>query len=70
MRAEFVIAFDIDSAVLELEAKRRGLTLPRALESFLSECENRLIDAVRFRDGVTRVGSNVRNTANSGTSVN
>jgi hypothetical protein len=56
MKAEFLVRIDIDSAALELEAKRRGLTLTRALESILADAEGRLSDSLRFRPAIARVG--------------
>jgi hypothetical protein len=59
MRARFEILVTLDPAQVELEGKRAGLALERARESVLADIENRLHDAIRFRDGVQRVGVNL-----------
>lgn len=56
MKATFTLTVDIDPEALELEARRRGLSLERARESVLCDLECRLFDAVRFRNCVERVG--------------
>jgi hypothetical protein len=60
MRAIFTIDVEFNSVALELEAKRCGFpSVERALEAVLTDCECRLHDAVRHRNGVERVGSTV-----------
>lgn len=61
MKVTFVVSIDLDEGLIELDAKRRG----RALAEVVSDCECRLVDSVRFRDGVQRVGSEVCCTAPS-----
>ena len=56
MRLELVISAEIDSAGLEFRARRAGLTLPRALEALVSECEQRLTHALKGHDAIARIG--------------
>lgn len=56
MTARFEIVVLLDAAQIETEGKRHGMTRERAQEAVLADLENRLWDAVRFRDGVARVG--------------
>ena len=56
MRHVFEVAIVLDEDQVAQEGARRGLTLERARESVLADCEGRLFDILRHRDGVTRVG--------------
>jgi hypothetical protein len=56
VKAEFIVAVNLDAAALEHEGKRRGLTLPRTPDSVLADIEGRLTDSVRLRPCVARVG--------------
>ena len=60
MRAVFTITVDVDPDEVAREGKRSGLPLDRALEAVWSDVENRLCDSIKYRDGVQRVGSNVK----------
>jgi hypothetical protein len=61
MRASFVISVDLDPVAVEREGKRAGFTtLDRTIAAIVSDCENRMVDSIRFRDGVVRVGSDVK----------
>jgi hypothetical protein len=62
VKATITIDIDIDAEALALEAKRHGLSLERATAAVIADCENRLFDSIRFRDGVARVGSRVHTT--------
>ena len=63
MQAIFTVVLDIDTSVIERDGKRHGLTLDRALQGVIADCEHRLFDSVRFRDGVERVETHVRTWA-------
>lgn len=53
----FYISADIDDGVIELESKRRGRDFQTTLNELTADVECRLSDSIRFRDGVTRVYS-------------
>lgn len=63
LNATFTVTVQIDDAALALEAKRRGYTLERAREAILSDVECRLVDSIRNRDCVARVGSEMQPAA-------
>jgi hypothetical protein len=57
MKATFLVRIRFDAAAIELEARKLGLSLDQAQQAILSDCENRLHDAVRYRQGVERIGT-------------
>jgi hypothetical protein len=56
MKLELLVSAEIDSAGLEFHARRAGLTLPRALEALVSECEQRLAHALKSHHSIAAVG--------------
>jgi hypothetical protein len=56
MRTTFTVTIDVDEDAIQLEGKRAGLDLDRAREAVRCDLECRLHDAVRYRNGVERVG--------------
>ena len=52
----FEVAIVLDDEQIALEGARLGFTLERAKESVLADCEGRLFDILRHRQGVQRVG--------------
>jgi len=57
MKATFIVNLDIDEGVIHLDAKRSHRSPEGVLADLLGDCECRLVDAVRWRDGVARIGS-------------
>ena len=57
MKATFIVNLSIDEGAIELDAKRYNRFPERILAELLGDCECRLVDAIRWRDGVVRVGS-------------
>ena len=48
------LVIDLDTDAIELTAARRGRNVEQARAEVLADCENRLHDNVRHRDGVER----------------
>lgn len=59
VKSTYTVTVEIDDAIIELESKRLGRPFSEAAESLIADCECRLSDAVRWRDGVQRVGVRV-----------
>ena len=57
MRAVYVVTVEIDEGLIKLDAKRRGRSTEQQFAEVVADCECRLVDSVRWRDSVTRVGS-------------
>jgi hypothetical protein len=57
MKATFIINIEIDEGLVELDAKRWARSPERILAEVLADVEGLLVDSVRFRDCVQRVGS-------------
>ncbi len=57
MKATFVITLDVDEDLVALDAKRYGRSSERILAEVLADVEGRLVDSIRHRDCVGRVGS-------------
>lgn len=55
MRISFLVTADIDSAGLEFKASKFGMPLQKALESILSEVENKIGASLFFMDTVENV---------------
>jgi hypothetical protein len=56
MTVRFEVSILLDEEQVALEGARRGLSLDRAREAVLADCECRLFDIIRHRDGVARAG--------------
>jgi hypothetical protein len=55
----FTVRVQLDSAAIEREGKRQGLTIEKARASIAADVEGRLSDAIRWRDAVVSVGVSV-----------
>jgi hypothetical protein len=55
-RIRFVVSVLVDDAAVEREGQRHGFPLETARRAIVSDLENRITDAIRFRDAVDRVG--------------
>ena len=57
MKATFIVNLEIDEDLIGIDAKRWGKAREDVLAAVVGDCECRLVDSVRYRDCVARVGS-------------